>query len=272
MVPLRNAGKNTPASSTGPDTDLVGRADELALIRTVLDLDGKALLLSGEAGIGDTILIQALHTLYFICMIGGGRAELWKPFHEAVSRLGPAVLDELRLRCAISADPARATASALAWLDHALAGLRDETDLTTLLQISDCALFVDRLTECREALRRIAREPVSVGIVEANAMHLLCIDDFRTGQWDAAERLASEGAELVESDGRRGRRRRRVVRQGAQPAWCRSLAVRPSTSTTRLWRTSPAYPVHFVLARPAFRRVGGVSEIGRQALGQSGGQ
>jgi len=145
----------------------------------------------------DGALIEALHTLSVTCIFGG-QAKLWKPFHEAVSRLTPHAPLDLLLTHTVSADPARATASSLARLDHAVAGLKDETDVDRIVRISYSARFVDRLSLCREPLGRIVRESVCAGVIEARALGHLCLDDFFTGRWDEAERLASEGVQLSE--------------------------------------------------------------------------
>jgi len=137
----------------------------------------------------DDTLVEALHTLSWICALGG-KAELWKPFSEMVSRLTPRAPVYLLLAHTVLADPARATATSLAHLDRALSRSGSETDLTSIVRISRSARFVDRLYLCRERLSRFVREPVDAGIIEANALRDLCLDDFFTGQWDESEQLA----------------------------------------------------------------------------------
>ena len=144
----------------------------------------------------DNSLIEALHTLFMICVFAGV-AELWQPFHDAVSGLAPHAPADLMLRHAVCADPARVTTSALAHLDCLVADLRRETDLIKIIRTSHCARFVDRLNLCREPLWRIVRDPAASGIIKANALRDLCLDDFSAGQWEDAERLADEGIKLT---------------------------------------------------------------------------
>jgi len=125
-------------------------------------------------------------------------AQLWQPFHEAVSRLTRHAPLDLLLTHTVFADPATATTTSLARLDQALAGLRGDANAERIVRISRSARFVDRLHLCREPLWRIVRDPEVAGILEANARRNLCLDDFLTGQWDDAQRLAEEGIRLAE--------------------------------------------------------------------------
>jgi len=136
--------------------------------------------------------IEVLHTLVLACSLAG-KAELWTLYGEALSRLTPQVPVDLLLRHTVFADPARATAASLDRLEHALAGLRDETDPTIILRISGCARYVDRLHLCREPLQRIAQGSAGARSFEEIALRDLALDCFLTGHWEESERLANEG-------------------------------------------------------------------------------
>jgi len=140
----------------------------------------------------DKILTDALHTLALVCWFGGN-AELWKPYRAAVSRVPPPFPVDSLLGHTVLADPARATATSLARLEHALVGLRKETNPNKVLWISCCDRYLDRLSLCSEPLQQIVQECQSAGVVEECALRDLALDCFLTGQWDESERLANEG-------------------------------------------------------------------------------
>jgi len=137
-------------------------------------------------------LIEALHTLALACSLAG-KAELWTPYGQALSRPTPQAPVELLLKHTVFADPARATPASLARLERALTGLRTETDPTIILRTSGCARYVDRLHLCREPLQRIAQESTGARSMEESALGDLALDCFLTGQWDESEKLANEG-------------------------------------------------------------------------------
>jgi DNA-binding CsgD family transcriptional regulator len=147
-------------------------------------------------------LEEALHTLTFVCFFGA-RPALWKPFYDAVARLGPHVPAAVYLNSKTFADPVRTAAPALAQLDAAIEGLADEVDPTRIVRIAIAGVFVDRIGGCREALWRVVRDGREGGAVASaiQALIMLAHDDFLTGQWDQAKRLADEAVELCETHG-----------------------------------------------------------------------
>jgi DNA-binding CsgD family transcriptional regulator len=92
---------------------------------------------------------------------------------------------------------------ALPELDAAVATLRDEIDPVRIMRLGIAAGFVDRLSGCREALRRVVRQGRDSGglILAVDAMFLLASDAFTTGDWNEVLRLADEGIELCETHG-----------------------------------------------------------------------
>jgi DNA-binding CsgD family transcriptional regulator len=147
-------------------------------------------------------LEQALHTLRLVCFYGG-RAELWGPFYDALTRLGPDVPPGLDLATKTSADPARTAAAAVPQLERAISQLATEADPTVIMRVAFAAGFVDRRSECRQAVLRVARAGRETGAVGSliQGLILLAFDDFWTGQWDEARRLADEAVELCETLG-----------------------------------------------------------------------
>ena len=63
--------------------------------------------------------------------------------------------------------------------------------------------YVDRATDCREALWRLVRDARKGGAVASgiNAMQVLSGEDFREGQWTRAQQLADEGLALSDAHG-----------------------------------------------------------------------
>ena len=152
--------------------------------------------------IGDVGLFGAVSALFILCELGG-RAELWAPFHAAVSRFAAGLPAELRLLDQAYADPARTAAAVLSQLDDAIASLRAETDQLRILTISRSTHFTDRQAGCREALWRVVREGRQGSAVAPliTALEHLSLDSWMTGQWDQAQELADECLELCLAHG-----------------------------------------------------------------------
>jgi DNA-binding CsgD family transcriptional regulator len=108
---------------------------------------------------GDGTLTEALHSLLMISWYGGC-PQLWKPFNDAIARLIPA----------------------------AVADLRREFPPAQTVQVGIASVYVDRMSGCREALWRIIRDGREHGVIAAaiNAVVSSCADDWLTGQWDEA--------------------------------------------------------------------------------------
>ena len=150
----------------------------------------------------DHTLMEALHTLLFVCF-SGGRPELWEPFDSALGRVKPQPPEALALLSHTVRDPARSTHAVLGELDSAIADLGGETDPVRIVRLGMAAGFVDRLPGCREALRRVVREGREGGALTLaiDAMFLLANDAFTAGEWDEVTRLADEGISLCDKHG-----------------------------------------------------------------------
>jgi DNA-binding CsgD family transcriptional regulator len=181
----------------------------------LLDLDGDvdtahALLTGALASVSDrnrlnaAALGEALYALLRVCYFGG-RAELWPPLDAAIARLSRKPPAALYISAKTMSDPVRTAVPVLADLDDAIRDLRDEADPTQIVRIGIAALYVDRLSGCRDAFLRVIRDGRQGGAVASaiKVMFPLAWDDFWTGEWDEAQRLADEAVELCESHGYR---------------------------------------------------------------------
>jgi DNA-binding CsgD family transcriptional regulator len=152
----------------------------------------------------DTELKDALHTLLQVCYFGG-REELWEPFYRALPRLGPDIPAALYLSSSTMAYPVSTTATVLEHLDEEIDSLAQELDPTRIVRVAMASNFVDRLSGCREALWRVVRAGREDGAVASGIQALIMLghDDFRSGQWDEAQRLLDEANELCDVHGYR---------------------------------------------------------------------
>jgi ATP/maltotriose-dependent transcriptional regulator MalT len=99
----------------------------------------------------------------------------------------------------------RTPATVLQQLDEEIDGLARELDPTRIVRVAVAATFVDRVSRCREALRRVVRSGREDGAAGAgvNASIVLAVDDFWTGQWDDAQRLIDDANEFCDVEGYR---------------------------------------------------------------------
>jgi DNA-binding CsgD family transcriptional regulator len=150
----------------------------------------------------DDSLEEVLHTLERVCYFGG-RAELWPPLERALERLGPHAPLTVDLRAKTQGDPVARADDALPRLDEAIRALANERDPTRILRISAASAFVDRLPECRAALWRMVRGKRYRGAVSTRigGLTLLGLDGYWTGQWDKADEVSREAAELSDTFG-----------------------------------------------------------------------
>jgi DNA-binding NarL/FixJ family response regulator len=189
-----------------PETLQAATVAAYVLMNADGDVDTAHRLLSASIAIDDStepgVLEEALGALALICFFGS-RAELWEPFHAALSRLEPNVPPALMLLGACFADPARAPAEAISKLEDTLARLASETDPTRILKTGFAAGNVDRLPAGREAFARVARQGRESGSTgwTIQALTLLAFDDWWSGDWESAYCTANEALELCEDHG-----------------------------------------------------------------------
>ena len=157
---------------------------------------------TGPDRTGNAGLFEAISTLFIVCVFGG-HADLWVPFHAAISRFAADLPADLYLLSQAHADPARTAVAVLPQVDAAIASLRSETDHLRILTISSTAHFTDRQAGCREALWRVVREVRQGSAVTPliTALEHLSFDAWMAGRWDQAQELADECLELCVAHG-----------------------------------------------------------------------
>ncbi|MEU6657523.1 AAA family ATPase [Streptomyces sp. NPDC046821] len=150
----------------------------------------------------DPALIDALHTLQLVCW-WSGRADLWAPFVNAVGRLKPSPPPVLAMAARTFPDPARTGVEALSDVRQVRELLLRTTDPTVLVRGATATVYIDRVGELRDRLWELVRQGRDgSGQVRRHlgALMHLCMEDFLTGEWAEAQRLADEGAALCETE------------------------------------------------------------------------
>jgi DNA-binding CsgD family transcriptional regulator len=147
-----------------------------------------------DSGSDAATVEDALHSLMLVCHFGG-RDELWRPFEWALDGLGPDVPPVLSVSRTVFADPVRATPAALGRLDELVVCAHTGVDPTHVVRVGMAASYADRLSGCRQALRRVVEDGRQGGAAASavNALMLLCHDAFDGGRWQEAGRTAEEG-------------------------------------------------------------------------------
>jgi DNA-binding CsgD family transcriptional regulator len=149
-------------------------------------------------------LVEALNLLC-VASFFGGRPELWPPIDAAINRLGPQTPTSLELLRLLFGDPAHAEAQAIARLDTAIAALHHDPDPAEVIRISTASTYVDRLVDCRPALRRVVLTGRETGDVASTvkAAELLAFEAYFGGRWEEADALLAESLALCEENGYR---------------------------------------------------------------------
>jgi DNA-binding CsgD family transcriptional regulator len=145
----------------------------------------------------DIVLIEALYTLIMICFFGG-RAELWPSLHHAIDRLSPRPPELLEILSQTFSDPARLTPATLARVDASVADLGAQVNPAKITRTGIAVAYLDRLSACREPLRRTIQHGREGGAITSaiEALFLLGQDAFHTGRWKEAQELVDEGLQL----------------------------------------------------------------------------
>ncbi|MHB9855917.1 AAA family ATPase [Streptomyces krungchingensis] len=170
-----------------------------------IDTAHRLLVCAIEAGVHgheacDKALGDALHTLALVCFFGA-RPELWQPYHKALEQLRPQAPLILSALGKAVADPARTALAAHEELDALVGDLTGTTDPVRITRTGAVAVYLDRLSDVREAAWRVVRMGRDGGPARRylSALIHLCLDSYLTGLWDEAARLADEGVRLCEA-------------------------------------------------------------------------
>src|SRR5262249_4666651 len=96
-------------------------------------------------------------------------------------------------------------ASAIETLAETISSLHQVADPTEIVRFGIAADYVDQLGGCREALWRVVDDGRAGGAVGSaiNALFLLAVDDWHTGQWLEADAVLDEGLQLCAAGGYR---------------------------------------------------------------------
>lgn len=177
--------------NAGDDIDSIHR-----MLVTAIEVHG------GSDSASHQALTIAVTTL-MVTSLYGGRADLFELYRTALARLAPDIPSGLRLLTALHSDPAHAEGPMLQELDAAIKALQYEADPEHILTICSAAVYVDRLFECREPLRRLIRSEDDGCLVvhPIAARMMLWVDAFASGRWDEADSLAAEGLAKCEATG-----------------------------------------------------------------------
>jgi DNA-binding CsgD family transcriptional regulator len=157
------------------------------------------------AGAASTFQMHAaLSTLMHICLFGS-QEEYWAAFDAATARLGGRLPQSIAICRQTCGDPARAGSQAHAALTRLLAGIDHEKDPAEIVSTGVAGFFVDRMTEARVALERVARQGRESGEVflAVQAQPLLGFEAFFRGRWDEAEQYFTDTLNLVRQHGYR---------------------------------------------------------------------
>jgi DNA-binding CsgD family transcriptional regulator len=210
----------------------------------------------------DQALTEALHALMIVCHYGGGRVELWAPFHSAMAQLQPRAPVVLALCSTLYADPARSTPAQLDRLDSVISRLHDEVDPARIVRVAMAASNMDRLTSCRLALWRVVDDGREGGAVASaiSALLPLCFDDIQIGRWSDGLKLADEGLALCESYGYH--MQAWLFRLGKAQIAAR-LGDNQATETLTAELLQWAEPRGILLVRPYARHARALAALGR---------
>ncbi|MFJ3903967.1 AAA family ATPase [Streptomyces sp. NPDC090025] len=186
------------ADPVGADSLAAATAAASRLLNGDGDADTAHRLLAGAirthahaGGADDYILREALHTLLMVCFFSG-RADHWPAFDSSVSDVLRRTPDPLLnvLRGAFG-DPGRTSPAVIDVLDVLIHGLTRETDPRRIVRTAIAGTYVDRLSHCRSALRRVADGGRDGGAVATaiEAHFLLANDAWTSGQWEELPEL-----------------------------------------------------------------------------------
>ncbi len=167
---------------------------------------------------------QAVWLLVTVCQLSG-QAEDRDSLDRFIASAGPAVPASVRAAVRGVLDPRTAPGP----LGAEIGSLAYQAEPAQIVRIARASAFADRLADCREALRRVARpEPTgSAGPVAVQASILLALEAYQTGQWDEAWRLAQGAGDWCASRGYQ------LLRRQAQTVQAFTAACRGDAGTAQ---------------------------------------
>jgi len=134
---------------------------------------------------------EILWSLVAACQLSG-REEHQDSLERYLADSGAAFKSSVRTAVRGVLDPATSSG----WLREQIELLDGQAAPTEIVRIAGASAFVGNLSDCRQALRRVAcPDPMGrFGVPGVQADILLALEAYQTGQWDEAVRLAETAA------------------------------------------------------------------------------
>jgi DNA-binding CsgD family transcriptional regulator len=202
---LRDAGQTTDTA-----TGLVFAATAHLLTNGAGDIDAAHRLLAralddldGDGGLGDGWdAYGVLYALLFVCVYSG-RPEPWELLRAALTRFDPRSVAALRLCYDAYADPVGTADPVLHRLSSAFEDLSTDPAPWQFIPLAYAAVELDALAGYRHLCQRVIDRERDGGIVTVviAGLLMLSVDSIAHGQWDEAERLATEALDIARADG-----------------------------------------------------------------------
>lgn len=262
---LRDAGQSTDTATglvfaatahllTNDEGD-IEEAQRL-LVKALDDLDGTPSVTDGWDAYG------ILYSLLFVCVYSGC-PEPWELLRAALSRFDPRAVAALQLCYDAYTDPAGTADPVRRRLTAAFAELSNDPAPWQFIPLAYAAVELDALAEYRHLCHRVIDRERDGGIVTVviAGLLMLSVDSIAHGQWDEAERLATEALDYAQADGYHlleGQIRCRLALIGA----ARGEAGRTQVLTDEVTRW--ATPRGVGLTEALARQARGVAALGRR--------
>lgn len=153
----------------------------------------------------DAAVLDALHSLIVICWMRNRGENDWEPVDTAMAKMLPEPPVLLRLCRFGFGDPVRMNPALLCRVEAAVGELSGEYNPVEVIRTHIACVYLDRLPQCREALRRVVRDGRDGGAVALALSALVgsAVDDWHTGRWDEARAEVAEGVALSTRHGYR---------------------------------------------------------------------
>ena len=157
---------------------------------------------TGSLDAADDVAMEALHTLVYAGFYAGS-AEFWVDARRQFARVVPELPETLALLDGAFVDPARADASIVRRLDSSFDSLQFTSDPLRITRVATAGTYLDRMHLARDPLWRVIEDGRRGGAVtnEIEALFLIALDGYFSGDWDEVERASSEGLRLCDELG-----------------------------------------------------------------------
>lgn len=137
----------------------------------------------------DEALADALLTICLLSMLGDD-ADAWRRTEEALTRLRTPTSGGSALMLAV-VRRARGYPEDLTVMDRAIEALRPDSDWCQVMRTAHFSMLLNRVEDCRVALRRFQPAPFAVDALGIQTMFLLAHAYLASGEWQAAEDIVT---------------------------------------------------------------------------------